>query len=125
MNVALWISASVLAALFFGVGALKLVRSRQELATSGMGFAEQFSPVSVKLIGIAEIFGAVGLIVPALTHLKPELVPAAAIALALLMIGAAAVHFVRKEPANVVVNAVLFLLAAFVAWGRSGSYPLT
>ncbi|AWG67052.1 DoxX family protein [Mycobacteroides abscessus] len=125
MNVALWISASVLAALFFGAGALKLVRSRQQLATSGMGFAEQFSPVSVKLIGIAEILGAVGLILPALTHLKPGLVPAAAIGLASLMIGAAVVHFGRKEPANIVVNAVLFLLAVFVAWGRSGSYPLT
>jgi uncharacterized membrane protein YphA (DoxX/SURF4 family) len=125
MNTALWIVAIVLAVTFVGSGLLKLVRTKDQLVGSGFGWAEDYSPTTIRLIGVAEILGAIGLIVPALVHIAPILVPLAAIGLAAVMIGAAVVHARRKETPFVAMNAVLLALAVFVAWGRFGPYPLT
>jgi uncharacterized membrane protein YphA (DoxX/SURF4 family) len=125
MNLALWIIAIVLAVAFVGSGLLKLVRSKDQLVASGFGWAEDYSPSTIRLIGIAEILGAIGLVVPAAVHLAPILVPLAAVGLALVMIGAGVVHARRKETPMVAMNAVLLVLAVFVAWGRFGPYPLT
>ena len=126
MNLALWIIAIVLAVTFVGSGLLKLVRSKDQLVASGFGgWAKDFSPSTIRLIGVAEILGAVGLVVPAVVHIAPILVPLAAVGLVLVMIGAAVVHARRKEAPFVAMNAVLLVLAVFVAWGRFGSYPLT
>jgi hypothetical protein len=62
------------------------------------------------------------LILPAATGIAPILTPIAATGLAVIMVLAAATHIRRKEPSGVAVNAVLFLLAAAVAWGRFGPY---
>jgi hypothetical protein len=56
------------------------------------------------LIGLAEILGAIGLVVPAAVHIAPILVPLAAVGLALVMAGAAVVHARRKEAPQVAVN---------------------
>ena len=69
---------------------------------------------------MAEILGAIGLILPAVVHVAPILVPLAAVGLILVMIGAAVVHARRHELPNVAICVVLLLLAAFVAWGRFG-----
>ncbi|WP_135458096.1 DoxX family protein [Mycobacterium sp. DL99] len=124
MNIALWIAAIVLAAGFVGSGLMKLAVPKDKLVSSGQGWAQDVSPAAIRAIGSVEILGAVGLIVPAVTHIAPVLVPLAAIGLALVMVGAATVHARRKEWANIVVNVVLFALAVFVAWGRFGSFPL-
>jgi uncharacterized membrane protein YphA (DoxX/SURF4 family) len=125
MNLALWIIAIVLAVAFVGSGLLKIVRTKDQLVASGMGWAQDFSPSTIRLIGSAEILGAIGLILPAALHIAPILVPLAAVGLALVMVGAAAVHARRKEWPFVAVNAMLLALAVIVAWGRFGSYPLT
>jgi uncharacterized membrane protein YphA (DoxX/SURF4 family) len=117
MNLALWIVASVLAAVFAGSGLLKLLVSKDKLVQSGQGWAEDFSPTSIRLIGLAEILGAIGLVLPAAVHIAPTLVPLAAVGLALVMTGAIAVHARREEPVNVAVNLVLIALAVIVAWG--------
>ena len=122
MDVALWVVAAVLAVAFAGAGVLKLVKSKQELAASGLAWTDDFSQESIKAIGAIEIVGAVGLIAPAATGIAPVLVPLAATGLAITMLGAAAVHLRRKEAPLIVVNAVLLALAAFVAWGRFGPY---
>jgi uncharacterized membrane protein YphA (DoxX/SURF4 family) len=124
MNLALWIIAIVLAVGFAASGLMKLVRSKEQLVGSGFGWAEDFSPTRIRLIGVAEILGAVGLILPAALHIAPILVPLAAVGLALVMVGAAVVHARRKEAPMVAINAVLFGLAVVVAWGRFGPYPL-
>jgi len=62
-----------------------------------MAWAEDFSPVATRLIGIAEILGALGLILPLLTGIAPILTPIAAVCLAVLMVGATVVHVRRKE----------------------------
>jgi uncharacterized membrane protein YphA (DoxX/SURF4 family) len=123
MNLALWIVAGVLAASFAGSGLMKLVVPKDKLVSSGQGWAQDVTPTNIRLIGLVELLGAAGLILPAVTHIAPVLVPLAAIGLALVMIGAAVVHARRNEPVNIGVNAVLLALAVFVAWGRFGPYP--
>ena len=125
MNMALWIVAIVLAAAFAGSGLVKELVPKEKLVTSGQGWAQDYSPTSIRLIGLAEILGAIGLVVPAAVHIAPILVPLAAIGLVLVMVGAAVVHARRNEPMNIAVNLVLIALAVFVAWGRFGPYSFT
>ena len=76
----------------------------------------------IKAIGVAEVLGAIGLILPALTGIAVILVPVAAVELALDMLGAVITHLRRGESKVVAAPVVLLLLAAFVAWGRFGPY---
>ena len=123
MNLALWIAASVLATVFAGSGLMKQFVPKEKLVTSGQGWAVDFSPTNIRLIGLAEILGAIGVVLPAVV--APILVPLAATGLVLVMVGAATVHARRKEPVNIAVNVVLIALAVFVAWGRFGPYSFT
>src|SRR5882757_158382 len=125
MNPALWIIAIVLAAVFAASGLMKQFVPKDKLVTSGQGWAHDFSPTSIRLIGLAEILGAIGLVLPAATHIVPILVPLAAVGLALVRAGAVVVHARRNEAMNVAVNVLLIALAVFVAWGRFGPYSFT
>jgi uncharacterized membrane protein len=113
----------VLALAFLLAGVMKARQPRQKLATS-MGWVEDFSDTGVRTIGVLEILGGVGLLLPAVTGVATVLVPLAAAGLALLMVGAAATHRRRGELPMIGINAVLLLLAVVVAWARSGPYPL-
>lgn len=124
MNVALWIAAIVLALAFLAAGAMKLFRSKEQLVAAGQGWAEDFRQGVIRLIGLAELLGAIGLIVPAITGIAPALVGWAAVGLAVIMLGAIITHVRRKETPMIVPTIVLLALAVFVAWGRLGSYPL-
>ncbi len=125
MNLALWIIAIVLAIAFAGSGLMKQFVPTDKLVAAGQGWAQDFSPTSIRLIGLAEILGAIGLVLPAAVHIAPILVPLAAVGLALVMAGAAVVHAQRKEPMNIAVNVVVIALAVFVALGRFGPYSFT
>lgn len=97
MLIASWIITGLLALVFLAAGLMKLARSRTALAASGMAWVDDFSDTAVKLIGAAEVIGAVGLVLPPLLGIAPVLGPIAAAALAVLMIGAVATHLRRKE----------------------------
>jgi uncharacterized membrane protein YphA (DoxX/SURF4 family) len=125
VNLALWIVAIVLAAGFAATGLMKLFVPKEKLVSSGQGWAQEVRPTSIRLIGVIELLGAAGLILPAVTHIVPILVPVAAIGLVLVMVGAAAVQARRKEATNIGVNIVLLAFAVFVAWGRFGPYPFS
>jgi uncharacterized membrane protein YphA (DoxX/SURF4 family) len=125
MNVALWVIAGVLAAVFVVAGAMKLAQPKQKLADSGLGWTQDVSAATVKLIGALEVLAAIGLIVPPLLGIAPVLAPLAAVGLVLLMIGAAITHGRRREPSMIAVNVVLLALAAFVAWGRLAPYAFS
>lgn len=117
MNTAFWIASGLLA---FGVvvaGALKLATPRVKLLEK-MAWAETWSDEHFKLLGLAEVLGGVGLIVPQATGIFPVLTPIAAVCLVVLMGGAVKTHLDRREPPY----APLFLgiLGAFVAFGRFG-----
>jgi uncharacterized membrane protein YphA (DoxX/SURF4 family) len=124
MNVVLWILAAVLAVAFLFSGITKLSQPREKLAAQ-MGWVEDFSPQTVKVIGALEVLAAIGLILPAVLNIVPVLVPLAATGLVALMVGAALTHRRRREYAIIAVNLVLLIMAAVVAWGRFGQYSFT
>ena len=78
----------------------------------------------MRLIGILEILGAIGLILPAVTGIWPWLTPLAAAGLVLTMVGAMIVHGRRGEFSSIWMNIVLLALAAFVLFGRFIVVPL-
>lgn len=121
MNVFLWIVQAVLAAAFGMAGLMKLTQPKDKLRPK-LPWVEDFSVGTVRFIGLVELLGALGLILPAATGIAPALTPTAATGLAVVMVLAAATHIRRKEPSGVAFNAVLFLLAVVVAWGRFGPY---
>jgi len=120
MNITLWIIAGLLAAAFLAAGAMKLAQPKAKLAESGMAWTEDFSDSQVKLIGLVEVLGAIGLILPAALDIAPILTPLAAAGLALTMLGATVVHARRGEKSSIPVTLVLAALAAFVAVMRFG-----
>lgn len=124
MHVVLWVLAGILAAAFLFAGLGKLTQPKEKLAAQGrnMAWTEDFSDGPIKLIGLLEVLAAIGLIVPPLVHVATWLTPLAALGLVALMIGAAITHLRRGETQNVVVNVVILVLAAVVAWGRFGPY---
>ena len=126
MNLALWIIAGLLAAVFLLAGSTKLFTSREKLAKApGGGWVLDFSAGFVKALGAVEILGAVGLILPALLGIAPVLVPLAAVGLATIMVGAAIVTYRRHESIHVLVDVTYLAMAVFVAFGRFGPESFT
>lgn len=120
MNVVLWIIAILLALAFAAAGAMKLMRPKEELEPN-MGWVADFTQDQVKAIGLAEVLGAVGLILPGAIDIAPVLVPIAAVGLVATMVGAVVVHRRRNDPMAMMAPAtVLGVLAAVVAIGRFG-----
>ncbi|TCM43567.1 DoxX family protein [Kribbella sp. VKM Ac-2568] len=121
MNLALWIIAGLLAAVFLVAGANKLFIPREKLAKApGGGWVNDFSARFIKALGAVEILGAVGLILPAALDVAPILVPLAAVGLATIMTGAAIVTTRRQEPKHALLNLTYLALIAFVAIARFG-----
>lgn len=124
MDIALWVVAGLLAAAFLAAGLMKITTPKAKLVER-LPWAADYSDGAVKGIGIVEVLGAIGLILPGITGIAPILVPIAAVGLAIVMVLAAVMHLRRGDGfATVVPNIVLFALAVFVAWGRFGPYPL-
>jgi uncharacterized membrane protein YphA (DoxX/SURF4 family) len=117
MNVVLWVLEAMLAAAFLAAGSIKLLRSKEQIvANKQMGWANDFSPTQIKLIALAEVLGALGLVLPWALGVVPVLTPVAAACLAAIMAGAVATHAKRKEPVGP--SAVLAVLLLVVAAGR-------
>jgi hypothetical protein len=119
VNIALWIVQGLLALVYLAAGGLKIVRPREKLVASGnFDWMKDSSDAGVKAVGLVEIVGALGVILPWLTGIASILTPIAAIGLVVVQIGALRVHLVRNERQPLPVNLLLLLLAAFVAVGR-------
>jgi len=117
MGIALWVVQVLVAAAFVVSGATKLSQPKEKLLKK-WAWVEDFSQGSVRIIGSLEVLGAIGIALPPLTGIVPFLTPLAALGLVLTMIGAALTHLRRAEYGAIAVNAVLFVLAALVAYGR-------
>jgi uncharacterized membrane protein len=115
MNTAFWLIQGFLALIFILTGAAKLVMPRERLAER-MHWAAIWPRGRIKLLGLAEVAGAVGLVVPAATGIVPVLTPIAALCLAALMIGAVRTHLRLHE--GFVPAAVVLLLCVAIAIGR-------
>jgi hypothetical protein len=126
LNLALWIVAGLLAAIFL-LSSAKLFVPKEKLA--GMGAAtrwvEDFSPGTLKAIGALELLAATALILPAAFDIAPVLVPLAATGVVLLFVGAVIMRLRRGEKATIVIDLVYLAMAAFVAWGRFGPKSFT
>lgn len=118
LHVALWVVQVLLALAFFGAGATKLTQPLDQLVANGMTFVTYTPAAVVRFIGLAEVLGAIGLILPAATRLVPRLTGVAAAALTVVMVLAVGVHVTHGEIAGVGPAVFLGGLSAFVAWGR-------
>lgn len=124
MNIILWIVQVLLAVAFLMAGAMKVMQPKEKMQEK-MAWVEDFSQNQIRTIGILEVLGAIGLILPAVTGILPILTPLAAVGLVLTMLGAARTHMRRGENQMIMMNAVLLILAAFVAYGRFFSVPIS
>ncbi|WP_418961576.1 DoxX family protein [Streptomyces tritici] len=127
MNVALWITAGLLAVVCL-VGSAKMFVSQDKMSAMGGAAAQwvhDFSPTALKAIGAVELLAATGLILPAVLGIAPVLVPLAATGLVLLFTGAITMRLRRGERATIAGDVVYLVLAAFVAWGRFGPESFT
>jgi hypothetical protein len=117
LHVALWIAQVIVAGMFTMVGFLKTFTPIADLSQI-MPLAQD-SPVLIRFIGIVELLGAIGLILPAALKIAPKLTVFAAYGLVLTMVLAFLFHLLRGELSATPITVVLGLLSGFIAWGRS------
>ncbi len=124
MSSVLWLLQILLALVFLGLGLLKVTRSRERLLTVAPWVEDYPGPV-VTAIGVLELLGAAGVVLPAVLGVATVLVPVAATGLAILMLAAVVTHLLRRENSQATAPAVLLLAALAVALGRFGPWPLS
>ena len=122
MHVTLWILQVLLAVVFAFAGVTHFLPP-EALPESARGMAEMPAGVPY-FIGAVEILAALGLILPGLTGIQTRLTPLASAGLILVMVGAIVWHVQREEFPNIVLNVILAVIAAFVAYGRWRLRPL-
>ena len=118
LHVTLWAFQVLLAIFFLMAGVNHGLRPIAEAAQSSP-WITGIPAWLARFIGFAELAGAIGVVLPAATRVKPWLTPLAAAGLAVIMLLAVPFHVMRGEASVVAFNIVPALLAAFVAWGRS------
>ena len=118
MNTLLWIAQGLTAAVFMYSGIHKSLNSEQKLVARGQTGVEGLSIYLIRFIGIMEILGAIGLVLPVWLGISPILTPVAAGLFIIIMVLAARIHYRRSEPKNVIGNIVLSLLCLFIVIGR-------
>ncbi len=123
LNTALWAAQIFLAIVFFVTGAGKLILPMEKLYDL-IPWTKDVNTLPVRLIGFSEILGSLGLILPSLLRIKPWLTIWAAIGIALVMLLATFFNISMGETSVTAINIILFLLAAFVAWGRFNRSPI-
>jgi hypothetical protein len=114
-NIAVWIVQGLLAGVFSLTGTVKLVVPREQLEKR-MHWAATWPRWRIRLLGLAEVFGAIGLILPGATGVAPLLTPIAALCLAVLMVGAVGTH--RRFGEGVLPAVIVGTLCLVVAAGR-------
>lgn len=120
LSLFLWAAQVILAGLFGIAGALKSFRPIETLRPR-MGWVDDFGPGFVRFVGLSELAGAFGMILPIVTGILPWLTPLAAIGFAIIQVLAIGVHARRGETAMALpMNLGLLALSLFVAWGWWG-----
>lgn len=116
----LWIAQVLLALAMLSAGIIKLI-SADELLTS---YYPLFPAMFMRFIGVCEILGAIGLVVPAALRIRPELTPLAAAGIAIIMASAVISTIAMGAPSAIAMPLILFLLAVFIAYGRWNLAPI-
>ncbi|MEV4459149.1 DoxX family protein [Microbispora sp. NPDC049633] len=126
MDLALWIAAGLLAVVAVTGGVTKMFIPTEKLAVvRGGGWTADAGVGFVKTLGVLEFLAAAGLVLPAVLGIAPVLVPVTAACWILLMVGAMITHGRRGEFALAGLNLVYLAVAAFIAWGRFGTWSFT
>ena len=122
-SIGLWVAQVVLAIMFGMAGVVKLMTPMDALGAQ-MAWVGDSSELLVRFIAVAEIAGALGMILPPVTRIVPVFTPLAGVGLAVIQVLAMGVHLMRGEFGVLPVNLVLLALALFVAWGRWRKAPI-
>lgn len=122
MNILLWV-VQIVVALFFGLtGVAKLGMPVEKLADM-WAWPGQY-PTMVRITGLIDLAGGLGVILPSLTRIAPKLTIWAATGCVLLQLCAVGFHVSRGEAFVTPINFIALSLAAFIAWGRSSRVPI-
>lgn len=124
MNIALWIIQILLALLYLFAGGTKLVLSLEQMRAMGSPNQILLPGLLLKFIGVCEVLGALGLVLPGLFRVRSDLTPLAAAGLVIIMIGATVITFAGDGVGPAIFPLVVGLLAAFVAYARWHLTPL-
>jgi uncharacterized membrane protein YphA (DoxX/SURF4 family) len=119
---ALWTIQGLLALIFLFAGAMKLAMSTEDLAAA---MTLPLPILFVRFIGVCEVLGALGLVLPGVFRIRTDLTPLAAQGLVIIMIGAAITTIETMDASMAILPLVVGLLAATVAFGRTRVAPLT
>lgn len=117
INIALWIAQLFVAASFGWAGYLKLATPIPQLAAM-WPWAGELPVGAVRLLGLIDLAGGIGVLLPALTRIKPWLTVLAAWCCVVLQICAMVFHVSRGEIGVLPVNMVFLVACGFIAWGR-------
>lgn len=120
MKILLWIISALAAFIFVSTGLPKVTASAAELTT----IYGAIPVVLLKIAGVAEVVGGLGLIVPAATRILPVLTPVAAGGLVLTMVGAIITNIAIAEYATILIALPYLLAAAGILWARSTRYTI-
>jgi uncharacterized membrane protein YphA (DoxX/SURF4 family) len=118
MNIALWIIQVLLALLFLFAGGMKLIIAPDELAKMGSPNQVHLPGLLVQFIGLCEVLGGLGLLLPGLVRIRRGLTPLAAVGLLIIMIGAVVLTVIGDGVAAAIVPCLAALLLALIAYGR-------
>ncbi|HVF24094.1 MAG TPA: DoxX family protein [Pyrinomonadaceae bacterium] len=123
MNILLWIIQILLALLFLFAGGTKLVMSMEEMQRMGSPNQVQLPELFIRFIGVVEVLGALGLVLPGIFRIRKGLTALAATGLAIIMVGAVIITIAGGGPpitriAMAITPLVVGVLCAFVAYGR-------
>ena len=125
LTIGLWVAQVLLAVAYLGAGSMKLFQPMDALAGMGMGYVTTMPELFIRFLGLMEILGAIGLILPSLTRILPILTPAAAVGLSIVQVAAIVLHATRGETAMTLpANLVLLALSLFIVWGRAKKAPI-
>ena len=123
LHISLWV-AQILLAIFLVMGTIMKFMPIEKISVM-MPWTGQLPAVEVRLLGVIDLLGALGLILPSLFRIQPKLTPWSAIAIIILMICAIVFHVLRGEASVIGMNIFCLILAIFITWGRLKKVPLT
>lgn len=119
MNALLWTLQVLLAVVFTYSGLAKISQPKDRLIAIGQTGVAPFPMPVVRFTALAELLGAIGLLLPPLVGIAPYLTPVAAVGFAIVMVGAMGSHAYLREPRSVALNVLIFIAALTVAVGRA------
>ena len=121
-NIGLWVTQSALSLLFLFAGSSKLVMSAEQLNANS---EIEFSLLFLRFIGVCEVAGALGLILPSVSRISTGLTALAACGLIVIMIGAVVTTAATMGVASALIPLVVGIACAFVAYGRTRLAPIS